>query len=138
MTTGCAGSTRVPITVGAAIVGAAACAVGAAPSNVICTGAEDPAVFAAVIERVCDFSKLGLNPHTSFFDRNTRGTQRSRPSNPARKNTQPRLSTNELPVNPAGGNSAGCDTVSNVCENAGTVHSAEITEIARTLPNYTK
>ncbi len=51
--------------------------------------------------------RLGVWPQINWRCRLTRGTQVTLPSMPARMNTQPRLSTYWVPLNEAGGNSAG-------------------------------
>jgi hypothetical protein len=68
------------------------------------TGAGTGAGSAAV---TCALPKLGGKPQSALRLAEMRGTQLVRPPIPARKNTQPRLSTYCDPLNPDGGFSAG-------------------------------
>jgi len=100
------GVVRVGAGAGAAGV---ACATGAV--GTICTGAAGAGAAVAVLEP----PRLGVWPQTTSRERDTRGTQFTFPSTPARMYTHPLLSTYWLAVKDDGGNSAGPLSRVSVC-----------------------
>ena len=76
---------------------------------------------------------VGGKPHIGLWLRSTRGTQLTVPPKPARRNTQPRLSTNCWPVKLAPGGFAGPPNRARLCASA----VATATAVARTAPDKT-